>query len=127
MSGIQITIFDHVFDPDGIVPNTPDDQYGSDYIAGGPDDDMIFGQLGDDTIQGDGEVNFTDLGETPDASIDVSAVRDSASIRRTALLRNLPYFTTAAGARAAAGAIRALQQESIGVRTLQEIHGLEDA
>jgi carbamoyl-phosphate synthase large subunit len=58
---------------------------------------------------------------------DVSAVRDSASIRRTALLRNLPYFTTAAGARAAAGAIRALQQESIGVRTLQEIHGLEDA
>ena len=58
---------------------------------------------------------------------ELSAVRDSASIRRTALLRSIPYFTTAAGARAAAGAIRALQLESIGVRTLQEIHGLEEA
>jgi carbamoyl-phosphate synthase large subunit len=56
---------------------------------------------------------------------DPLAVRDSASIRRTALLRSVPYFTTAAGARAAVGAIRALQLESIGVRSLQEIHGLE--
>jgi carbamoyl-phosphate synthase large subunit len=55
---------------------------------------------------------------------DPTAVRDSASIRRTALLRNVPYFTTAAGARAAVGAIRALQLESIGVRALQEIHGI---
>jgi carbamoyl-phosphate synthase large subunit len=50
------------------------------------------------------------------------AVRDSASIRRTALLRGVPYFTTVAAARAGAGAIRALQSESIGVRSLQEIH-----
>jgi carbamoyl-phosphate synthase large subunit len=49
-------------------------------------------------------------------------VRDSASIRRSALLRAVPYFTTLAGARAAAGAIRALQLESIGVRALQDIH-----
>jgi carbamoyl-phosphate synthase large subunit len=53
---------------------------------------------------------------------DPIAVRDSASIRRTALLRGLPYFTTVAAARAGAGAIRALQNESIGVRSLQEIH-----
>ncbi len=53
---------------------------------------------------------------------DAGAVRDSASIRRAALLRNLPYFTTLAGARAAVGAIRALQLESIGVRALQDIH-----
>ena len=53
---------------------------------------------------------------------DPTAVRDSASIRRTALLRGLPYFTTVAAARAGAGAIRALQNESIGVRSLQEIH-----
>ena len=51
-----------------------------------------------------------------------AAVRDSASIRRAALLRSLPYFTTVAGARAAVGAIRALQLESIGVRSLQDIH-----
>jgi carbamoyl-phosphate synthase large subunit len=55
---------------------------------------------------------------------DPVAVRDSASIRRTALMRSVPYFTTAAGVRAAAGAIRALQAGSIGVRTLQEIHGI---
>jgi carbamoyl-phosphate synthase large subunit len=54
---------------------------------------------------------------------DPVAVRDSASIRRTALLRGVPYFTTAAAARAGVGAIRALQAESIGVRSLQEIHG----
>ncbi len=53
---------------------------------------------------------------------DSVAVRDSASIRRSALLRQVPYFTTAAGARAAVGAIRALQLGSIGVRALQDIH-----
>jgi carbamoyl-phosphate synthase large subunit len=50
------------------------------------------------------------------------AARDSLAMRRSALQRGLPYFTTAAGARAAVSAIRALQLESIGVRSLQEIH-----
>jgi carbamoyl-phosphate synthase large subunit len=53
---------------------------------------------------------------------DSRALADSAAIRRAALLRGVPYFTTAAAARAAAGAIRALRLESIGVRSLQEIH-----
>jgi len=53
---------------------------------------------------------------------DPQAVRDSVSLRRTALMRGVPYFTTLAAARAGAGAIRALQAESIGVRSLQEIH-----
>jgi len=51
-----------------------------------------------------------------------AAARDSAAIRRSALLRQVPYFTTLAGARAAAGAIRALRLESIGVRALQDVH-----
>ncbi len=51
-----------------------------------------------------------------------AAARDSASIRRSALLRQVPYFTTLAAARAGAGAIRALQLESIGVRALQDVH-----
>ncbi|HEY5657078.1 MAG TPA: carbamoyl-phosphate synthase large subunit [Myxococcota bacterium] len=54
---------------------------------------------------------------------DPVAVRDSVSLRRTALVRGVPYTTTLAGARATVGAIRALQLESIGVRSLQEIHG----
>ncbi len=53
---------------------------------------------------------------------DPVAVRDSFSIRRAALNRGVPYFTTLAALRAAAGAIRAVRQRSIGVRALQEIH-----
>ena len=50
------------------------------------------------------------------------AISDSFSMRRAALQRGIPYCTTLAAARASAGAIRALQQGSIGVRSLQEIH-----
>ncbi|MDJ0850580.1 MAG: carbamoyl phosphate synthase large subunit, partial [Myxococcota bacterium] len=53
---------------------------------------------------------------------DPVAVRDSVAIRRQALLRGIPYFTTVAGARAAVGAIRATRLRSIGVRALQDIH-----
>ena len=58
---------------------------------------------------------------------DPEVVRDSVAIRRAALIRQLPYFTTAAGALAGMGAIRALQLESLGVRSLQEIHGAQSA
>jgi len=53
---------------------------------------------------------------------DPSVVRDSFAIRRAALTRGVPYFTTLAALRAAAGAIRAMRLESIGVRALQEVH-----
>jgi len=33
-----------------------DNLFGNDYIAGGADSDTIFGQVGDDTIQGDGSI-----------------------------------------------------------------------
>jgi Ca2+-binding RTX toxin-like protein len=36
-----------------------DSSDGDDYIAGGADDDQIFGQLGDDTIQGDGSIDLS--------------------------------------------------------------------
>jgi carbamoyl-phosphate synthase large subunit len=55
-------------------------------------------------------------------SSDPQAVRDSFAIRRAALNRGLPYFTTLAALRAAAGAIRATRLGTIGVRPLQEIH-----
>jgi carbamoyl-phosphate synthase large subunit len=78
---------------------------------------------------GDGHPDVVERIEAGDVDLvintvwnDPVAVRDSASIRRSALLRQIPYFTTAAGARAAVGGIRALQLESIGVRSLQEIH-----
>jgi carbamoyl-phosphate synthase large subunit len=70
--------------------------------------------------KGDVDLVINTVGTEPQAA------RDSLSMRRAALLRGLPYFTTVAGARAATGAIRALQLESIGVRSLQEIHARSD-
>jgi len=55
-------------------------------------------------------------------SSEAQAVRDSASIRRAALNRGLPYFTTLAALRAAGGAVKAMQLGSIGIRAIQEIH-----
>jgi carbamoyl-phosphate synthase large subunit len=50
------------------------------------------------------------------------ATRDSFSIRRTALTRDVPYFTTMAAARAAALGIAALRRGALDVRSLQEYH-----
>ncbi len=61
------------------------------------------------------------------AAPDPKAIADSYSMRRAALLRGIPYFTTLPAIRAAAGAIRALRNESIGVRSLQEIHARMEA
>jgi carbamoyl-phosphate synthase large subunit len=53
-----------------------------------------------------------------------TSIRDSFSIRRTTLMRGLPYYTTMSAARAAADAIARLQAGSISVCSLQEYqHG----
>ena len=51
------------------------------------------------------------------------AVADSFSLRRTALMNNIAYFTTAAGARAAADGITAMKKQELGVRPIQEYLG----
>jgi carbamoyl-phosphate synthase large subunit len=53
------------------------------------------------------------------------AIKDSFSIRRTALMRGLPYFTTLSGARAAVGGIGKLQSGALTVCSLQEFQELE--
>ncbi len=53
---------------------------------------------------------------------DTQSLRDSFSIRRTALERKIPYFTTIAGAQAAAEAIAAIRQGALSVKPLQEYH-----
>jgi carbamoyl-phosphate synthase large subunit len=50
------------------------------------------------------------------------SIRDSFSIRRSALVKDVPYFTTMAAARAAAAAIAALGRGALDVRSLQEYH-----
>ena len=48
-----------------------------------------------------------------------ASMRDSFSLRHTALRNKIPYYTTVSGSRAAAQAIKALQKGDLGVRTLQ--------
>ena len=52
-------------------------------------------------------------------ALGAASIRDSHSLRETALTRNLPYYTTVAGARAAATAIRAMQHGKLEVQALQ--------
>jgi RTX calcium-binding nonapeptide repeat (4 copies) len=51
-----ITMFDTL--PDLTKSVTVDKSFGNDYIAGGSQDDMIFGQAGNDTAQGDGSIDY---------------------------------------------------------------------
>src|SRR6187200_798805 len=51
------------------------------------------------------------------------ALADSASIRRSALLNHIPYYTTLAGALAVTEAIRALREGSLSVAPLQSYVG----
>ncbi|WP_018146501.1 carbamoyl-phosphate synthase large subunit [Henriciella marina] len=50
----------------------------------------------------------------------VQSMKDSASIRRTALTRKIPYFTTLAASRASVQGIRALHERELTVRPLQQ-------
>ncbi|HHL39638.1 MAG TPA: carbamoyl-phosphate synthase large subunit [Deltaproteobacteria bacterium] len=51
------------------------------------------------------------------------SVRDSYSLRRSALDHGVPYYTTVAGAKAAILGVRAMLEDSLEVRPLQEYHG----
>ena len=53
------------------------------------------------------------------------AHRDSFPIRRRALECHVPYFTTIAGAVAAAEGIQYLQEHALGVQSLQQYHSLD--
>ena len=55
-------------------------------------------------------------------SAGAQTIKDSFSIRRSALVKDVPYFTTLAAARAAAAAIAALAKGALDVRSLQEYH-----
>jgi carbamoyl-phosphate synthase large subunit len=53
---------------------------------------------------------------------DGRARKDSYLIRRTAVVQNIPYYTTVDGAQAAIGGIEALLKGEASVRSLQEYH-----
>ena len=80
-----ITLLDHSFAIEELAGN----DFGDDLLAGGAQDDMIFGQLGDDIIQGDGDLLVED--DLASRSPDVDAWRDPA----TEFLVVLPSFEAA--------------------------------
>ncbi len=49
-----------------------------------------------------------------------AAIKDSFPIRRTALMRGIPYYTTLSAARAMVGALAELRSGRMSVRSLQE-------
>jgi len=60
-AGREITLLNHTL-------GESSDYYGDDYIAGGADDDRIFGQMGSDTLQGDGSIDLpVDVSTSVDA------------------------------------------------------------
>ncbi|QFT57440.1 Carbamoyl-phosphate synthase large chain [Sulfitobacter sp. THAF37] len=73
----------------------------------------------------EGRPNITDMMKNGDVHLVLNttegaqAVEDSKSIRSIALFDKIPYFTTAAGAYAAAMAIKAQAEDEIGVKALQ--------
>jgi carbamoyl-phosphate synthase large subunit len=78
----------------------------------------------------EGRPNIVDHIKNGDIAIVVNTVRnaashaDSLSIRREALQRGVPYFTTMRGARAAAMGIEAMLRKELTIRSLQEYHPL---
>ncbi|WP_300054658.1 carbamoyl-phosphate synthase large subunit [Sulfitobacter sp.] len=73
----------------------------------------------------EGRPDITDMMKNGDVHLVMNttegaqAVEDSKSIRSSALYDKIPYFTTAAGAHAAALAIKAQAEDAIGVKALQ--------
>ncbi|MFV2053487.1 carbamoyl-phosphate synthase large subunit [Aliiroseovarius sp. YM-037] len=73
----------------------------------------------------EGRPNVVDLLKNDEIAIvmntteGAAAVEDSRSIRAVALFDKIPYFTTAAASHAAAQAMRAMQEDELGVRSLQ--------
>jgi carbamoyl-phosphate synthase large subunit len=64
-----------------------------------------------------GEINLV-----VNTTSDKKAIAESYSIRRTTLTLGIPYTTTLAGARATVQAIKAMTQEDLAVKTIQEYH-----
>jgi len=76
----------------------------------------------------EGRPNIVDHIKNGEIALVVNTVRtaashaDSLSIRREALHRGVPYFTTMRGARAAAMGIEAILKKELSIRSLQEYH-----
>ncbi|MCP4784386.1 MAG: calcium-binding protein, partial [Fuerstiella sp.] len=65
----DIVLFDHTFSTSGTV-------FGNDDLAGGSDSDLVFGQLGNDAIQGDGTILSVSGSRTLDVRTSLTSIDD---------------------------------------------------
>ena len=49
-----------------------------------------------------------------------AAIRDSYSLRHTALTNKIPYYTTVSGSRAAVEAIKSMRSDMLDVKSIQD-------
>ena len=85
---------------------TPADRYGNDYVAGGAGEDEIFGQLGNDTIQGDGTIGVA-IAATPEITarnVGAAQLDLSLALRGGGTYALPAGFTTFGASRGAPGA-----------------------
>ncbi len=74
----------------------------------------------------EGRPNIVDAMKNGDVQLVINttegkqSLQDSFSLRRTALMMKIPYYTTAAGALAAAQAVAAIQADTLDVRPIQD-------
>ncbi len=74
----SITLLDHSLTiQNADASSVAGKRYGSDIIAGGPDNDTIFGQLGNDIIQGDGALSSSSTIPAPGAAPFLVSLSDS--------------------------------------------------
>ncbi|MDA1274643.1 MAG: proprotein convertase P-domain-containing protein [Verrucomicrobia bacterium] len=72
-----LALLDHSFVEEATPGST---RFGDDYLAGGPDDDRIFGGLGHDIIQGDGSIDLSVwAARQPDGTLQVAPSAEAAS------------------------------------------------
>jgi carbamoyl-phosphate synthase large subunit len=75
----------------------------------------------------EGRPNIVDAMKNGDVQLVINttegkqSLQDSFSLRRTALMMKIPYYTTTAGALAAAQGIEAIQADTLDVRPIQDL------
>ena len=73
------------------------------------------------------EIENRDVALVINTTEGMQALADSKSIRRSALMNKIPYYTTVAGARAATEGIAALRDDQLEVTPLQAFHAAANA
>jgi hypothetical protein len=87
----RVELLDHSFADQAAGLNN----FGNDYLAGGAHDDQIFGQLGDDTIQGDGSIGAFTPGAGAVLAASCAAARSAAPASPPTAQRRRPARASA--------------------------------